>query len=120
VSVDLLTIGGAGATAGGLDEESERGEEARLAGETVKRIWTRSRLGRGTLKAIWAECDPAGTGTLDREGFVRGMWRIDEELRRAQLVGGRYGMGMGLGRHSTSAGARGLGRIGSGTKLILR
>ena len=33
------------------------------------------------------ECDPDGTGSLDREAFVRGMARIDEELRRAQLLG---------------------------------
>jgi hypothetical protein len=33
------------------------------------------------------ECDPDDTGSLDREAFVRGMGRIDEELRRAQLLG---------------------------------
>jgi hypothetical protein len=33
------------------------------------------------------ECDPDGAGSLDREAFVRGMARIDEELRRAQLLG---------------------------------
>ena len=30
------------------------------------------------------ECDLLKTGGLNRESFVRGMWRIDEELRRAQ------------------------------------
>ena len=30
------------------------------------------------------ECDTAGRGSLDREAFVKGMWRIDEELRKAQ------------------------------------
>jgi hypothetical protein len=29
-------------------------------------------------------CDPDGTGSLDRDAFVRGMARIDEELRRTQ------------------------------------
>ena len=33
------------------------------------------------------ECDPDGTGSLDREAFARGMVRIDEELRRAQVLG---------------------------------
>ena len=32
-------------------------------------------------------CDSEGTGSLDREGFARGMARIDEELRRAQVLG---------------------------------
>lgn len=41
-----------------------------------------------------AECDPANDGALTRDAFVRGMWRIDEELRRAQL---------GLTRVRTSA-----------------
>ena len=31
------------------------------------------------------ECDTAGTGSLNREAFIKGMWRIDEELRKAQL-----------------------------------
>jgi hypothetical protein len=34
-----------------------------------------------------SECDPDGTGSLDRDAFVRGMSRIDEELRRAQVLG---------------------------------
>ena len=33
------------------------------------------------------ECDPDGTGSLDRDAFARGMVRIDEELRKAQLLG---------------------------------
>lgn len=31
------------------------------------------------------ECDPTSTGSLNRDGFVKGMWRIDEELRKAQM-----------------------------------
>jgi hypothetical protein len=34
-----------------------------------------------------SECDPDGTGSLDRDAFVRGMLRIDDELRRAQVLG---------------------------------
>lgn len=30
------------------------------------------------------ECDPKGEGFLDLDSFVKGMWRIDEELRRTQ------------------------------------
>lgn len=30
------------------------------------------------------ECDPIGHGALSLDAFVKGMWRIDEELRRAQ------------------------------------
>jgi hypothetical protein len=30
------------------------------------------------------ECDSGRTGTLDRDEFVNGMWRVDEELRRAR------------------------------------
>jgi hypothetical protein len=31
------------------------------------------------------ECDTTGRGNLDREAFVKGMWRIDEELRKIQM-----------------------------------
>ena len=31
------------------------------------------------------ECDSGGIGSLNRDAFVKGMWRIDEELRKAQL-----------------------------------
>ncbi|KAJ7721562.1 hypothetical protein DFH07DRAFT_1007636 [Mycena maculata] len=56
-----------------------------LPGPVVCVLWARSRLPRPTLSAIWTECDPGRTGALDREAFVRGMWRIDEELRRAEV-----------------------------------
>ncbi|KAG5645075.1 hypothetical protein DXG03_007165 [Asterophora parasitica] len=55
-----------------------------LEGHLVKTIWRRSRLDRRRLGEIWHECDPNGTGSLNRDSFVKGMWRIDEELRRAQ------------------------------------
>jgi hypothetical protein len=35
-----------------------------------------------------------GLGSLDREAFAQGMTRIDEELRRAQVLG-RAGAGSG-------------------------
>ena len=40
------------------------------------------------------ECDPEGLGSLDRDAFAQGMTRIDEELRRAQVLG-RAGAGSG-------------------------
>ncbi|KAF8503254.1 hypothetical protein F5888DRAFT_1660127 [Russula emetica] len=66
---------------------TELGLEARLDGRLVRAIWLKSRLETQRLRGIWNECDPDGTGSLDREAFVRGMARIDEELRRAQLLG---------------------------------
>ncbi|KAG2157502.1 hypothetical protein DEU56DRAFT_764962 [Suillus clintonianus] len=61
------------------------GPEERLGGRIVRLIWSASKLDRGKLRDIWNDCDPSSTGFLDREAFVKGMWRIDEELRRAQL-----------------------------------
>ncbi|KAI0822777.1 hypothetical protein BC628DRAFT_1387617 [Trametes gibbosa] len=88
LSVDLITnpeeIASAPASrAGSVDEEV--GAEERLEGRVIRAIWKLSRLKRETLRVIWMECDPAGTGSLDRDGFVKGMWRIDEELRKAQV-----------------------------------
>jgi hypothetical protein len=92
---------------------TEPGLDARLDGRLVRAIWLKSRLESQRLQGIWCvssspvfffsdtdahslsfaflfcrnECDPDGTGSLDREAFVCGMTRIDEELRRAQLLG---------------------------------
>ncbi|EIN07244.1 hypothetical protein PUNSTDRAFT_127030 [Punctularia strigosozonata HHB-11173 SS5] len=60
--------------------------EDRLEGAIVREIWIKSRLDRTKLKQIWAECDLTSQGSLDRDAFVTGMWRIDEELRRAQIA----------------------------------
>jgi len=71
------------------DEEEIDGDvsiEDRLDGSSVKIIWGASKLERGKLKAIWNECDPGRHGSLDRDAFVKGMWRIDEELRRTQFT----------------------------------
>ncbi|KAG2146854.1 uncharacterized protein EDB93DRAFT_1085666 [Suillus bovinus] len=62
------------------------GPEERLGGRIVKLVWSASKLDRSKLRDIWNDCDPSSTGLLDREAFVKGMWRIDEELRRAQLT----------------------------------
>lgn len=111
LSVDLITGGGgvsgsAGAAEGDDDyDDGIVGREERLEGCIVKSIWRRSRLDKARLAEIWCvavhpqycvsshpyfpqnyryECDPNNTGVLDCDGFVKGMWRIDEELRRAQ------------------------------------
>lgn len=60
--------------------------EEKLNGRIVKYIWKASRLDRRKLWDIWNDCDPHKTGSLDRNAFVQGMWRIDEELRRTQLA----------------------------------
>ena len=45
-----------------------------------------------------------GLGSLDREAFALGMTRIDEELRRAQVLG-RAGTGSGASSSRTPRGA---------------
>ncbi|KAI0318832.1 hypothetical protein OF83DRAFT_894262 [Amylostereum chailletii] len=81
------------------EDEIEVGSGARLHGSVVRRIWTRSKLDRDRLREIWNECaDPAhmpnANDGLDRDAFARGMWKIDEELRRARIIGtGRKGKG---------------------------
>ncbi|TFY55084.1 hypothetical protein EVG20_g9452, partial [Dentipellis fragilis] len=98
LSVDLIT----GADVSTDDAESVAGSgegddsDDRLDGQVVKLLWMRSKLPRERLRAIWMECDPKERGSLDRDSFARGMWRIDEDLRKAHL---------GLGRVSASTAA---------------
>ncbi|KAG6376265.1 hypothetical protein JVT61DRAFT_2241 [Boletus reticuloceps] len=75
----------------GLEDKEEEesfsvAPEEKLNGRIVKHVWSASRLDRQKLRNIWNDCDPQCTGFVDRDAFVRGMWRIDEELRRAQLA----------------------------------
>lgn len=60
------------------------GPHETLEGQIVKAIWVRSRIEKSKLAEIWNECDPHGKGALDADSFARGMWRIDEHLRRSQ------------------------------------
>ncbi|KAL0946535.1 hypothetical protein HGRIS_012743 [Hohenbuehelia grisea] len=77
----------------GMEEDEEEWEDIgpkaegdeRLDGYVVRLIWQQSRLDRHKLRDIWLECDPTNTGSLSREAFIKGMWRIDEELRRARI-----------------------------------
>lgn len=133
LSVDLITDPDAagekekGEKYGGWKGEQEPpvDRDARLEGSVVKMIWTKSRLEKSVLRNIWygssilhtfelllthtlyrMECDPTAKGSLDREAFALGMWRIDTELekalkaRRAAVLGNRarYGAGAGGGR----------------------
>ncbi|KAJ7583028.1 hypothetical protein C8J56DRAFT_792336 [Mycena floridula] len=61
------------------------GSHERLEGYIVRHIWSRSKLDKAKLGEIWKECDVGNRGTLDCEGFVKGMWRIDEDLRRSHV-----------------------------------
>ncbi|KAG8898908.1 hypothetical protein FRB99_007068 [Tulasnella sp. 403] len=54
----------------------------KLHGQLVKQIWLCSKLDKAFLRQIWADCDSSKSGYLDRDAFVEGMWRIDEELAR--------------------------------------
>lgn len=129
LSVDLITDpDAAGEKEGGWKGEQEPpvDRDARLEGSVVKMIWMKSRLEKSVLRTIWygaplphtlellltytldrMECDPTAKGSLDREAFALGMWRIDTELekaleaRRAAVLGNRarYGAaGAGGGR----------------------
>ncbi|KAI0032192.1 hypothetical protein K488DRAFT_70803 [Vararia minispora EC-137] len=79
------------------EDEVDVPPDARLAPAVVKRIWALSRLDKARLREIWDEClDPARAKEqkadgLDREAFARGMWRIDEELKRARAGAGARG-----------------------------
>ncbi|GAA5833345.1 hypothetical protein JCM11251_005211 [Rhodosporidiobolus azoricus] len=57
--------------------------EDRVEAVVVAGVWRRSRLPDDVLKTIWNDVS-AGQPALDRESFARGLWAIDEELRRAR------------------------------------
>ncbi|TDL25004.1 hypothetical protein BD410DRAFT_72211 [Rickenella mellea] len=64
--------------------DDDKSLDGKLNGRVVKAIWSKSKLDKGKLREIWNECALPGEDSLDRPAFIRGMWRIDEELRRAQ------------------------------------
>ncbi|KAG6854703.1 hypothetical protein C0991_002415 [Blastosporella zonata] len=105
LSVDLITGGNDEGPPQDDDEVSEVvGPTDKLEGRLIKTIWRRSRLGRRTLGAIWHECDPDGTGSLMRDQFAKGMWRVDEELRRAQIQALKSTSATSLGSQRSRAG----------------
>lgn len=56
-----------------------------MLGIVVKRLWTRSRLPTGTLETIWSLVDFRKDGTLDKPGFLVGMWLVDQCLYGRKL-----------------------------------
>jgi hypothetical protein len=105
---------------------TERGKDDRLEGVIVRRIWMCSKLDREKLRAIWYDlhflpssppfrsigprvlihsvscvcrndCEGSDTGSLDVDAFVKAMWRIDEELRKARLNPSSFGPNSGYG-----------------------
>lgn len=91
LSVDLITNDDPLAQQSGQDPDKRDdwadvaiGSDEKLDGVIVQMIWSRSGLDRTRLSEFWNECDPKGEGFLDLDCFVKGMWRIDEELRRTQ------------------------------------
>lgn len=85
LSVDLITedLRAVSPRSRTEEDESMASSKERLDGQFVKAIWRMSKLNREKLRNIWNECDPCKTGSLDKDEFVKGMWRVDEELRRA-------------------------------------
>ncbi|KAG8867106.1 hypothetical protein FRB98_004388 [Tulasnella sp. 332] len=82
ISIDLRTNPSAEpASSGSTSTLTEK-----LHGQVVRRIWLCSKLDKKVLRDIWSECDTNKTGSLDRQAFVQGMWRIDEELTKKALA----------------------------------
>ncbi|KAI5124309.1 hypothetical protein M0805_008917 [Coniferiporia weirii] len=81
LSVDLITNPEDNPLFSGSQEDIDSGK---LEGRVVKSIWSKSKLFPEKLRDIWNECALPGQASLDKDGFVKGMWRIDEELRRMQ------------------------------------
>lgn len=56
-----------------------------IHGIVVRSLWQRSRLSDDTLRQIWDLVDRRGDGCLDREGFLVGMWLVDQCLYGRKL-----------------------------------
>jgi len=56
-----------------------------IHGIVVRSLWRRSRLSDDTLRQIWDLVDRRGDGCLDREGFLVGMWLVDQCLYGRKL-----------------------------------
>ncbi|KAF5094432.1 hypothetical protein D0Z00_003547 [Geotrichum galactomycetum] len=63
--------------------EDERTQS--IHGIVVRSLWQRSRLSDDTLRRIWDLVDRRGDGCLDREGFLVGMWLVDQCLYGRKL-----------------------------------
>ncbi|ODQ66599.1 EF-hand protein, partial [Nadsonia fulvescens var. elongata DSM 6958] len=72
------------------DHEEDDSEDTYITndcihGYIVREIWARSRLSDDTLAQIWELVDRVKGGTLDREGFLVGMWLVDQCLYGRKL-----------------------------------
>lgn len=84
-----------------IDDSNELPHNIGLSGPIVKSVWKCSKLPNSFLREIWCdlqllsfeltlmslyrnECDPNHTGSLNKDAFALGMWRIDEALRIRQ------------------------------------
>lgn len=56
-----------------------------IHGLVVKKIWSRSRLPKQTLEAIWNLVDFRKDGTLNKPEFIVGMWIVDQCLYGRKL-----------------------------------
>jgi hypothetical protein len=67
-------------------EENKNGDpNQEIHGFVVRGLWRRSRLADHTLEEIWKLVDRTSNGTLDREGFLAGMWLVDQCLYGRKL-----------------------------------
>jgi hypothetical protein len=66
-------------------DPSHRDPKEDVHGIVVRHVWRRSRLPDDTLALIWELVDRHQDGTLDREGFLVGMWLVDQCLYGRKL-----------------------------------
>jgi len=78
------------------------GPNEKLEGAIIRQIWKRSGLHNSRLAEIWKSCDLTCQGALTLEAFVKGMWRIDEELRRIQLQATQTASNTSLGSYRSN------------------
>ncbi|KAL5511761.1 hypothetical protein ACEPAH_4979 [Sanghuangporus vaninii] len=83
VSVDLVTNPEENPVFSGPEDERDSN---RLEGPIIRVIWSRSKLSPEKLRDIWNDCALPNQNFLDKDAFAKGMWRIDEELRRVQSM----------------------------------
>lgn len=56
-----------------------------VANVVVREIWRRSRLAEDELAEVWDLVDRNGTGMLNRQEFIVGMWLIDQCLKGRKI-----------------------------------
>jgi len=69
----------------GLYTGNSAGAEYTVCNLVVRDIWSRSRLSSDVLEEVYGLVDRSGGGTLEKEGFVVGLWLIDQRLKGRKL-----------------------------------